>query len=104
MKILIGGDDETAFRLARILMEDHSVVLICSEETKDSIPDQLDVDKVIGNVTSWDVLMQAGANNAALFVACTPSDERNLVACVSAKRAGARRTGCKRRRERPCLR
>lgn len=94
MKILIGGDDETAFRLARILMEDHSVVLICSEETKDSIPDQLDVDRVIGNVTSWDILMQAGANKAALFVACTPSDERNLVACVSAKRAGARRATC----------
>ncbi|MBC8328058.1 MAG: Trk system potassium transporter TrkA [Planctomycetes bacterium] len=94
MKILIGGEDDIAFRLAEALMADHEVSLVCPEEAKNSKADRLDVELIYGDVTTAESLQRANVARAELFIACSPEDERNLVACVTAKRLGARRTTC----------
>ncbi|MDJ0520989.1 MAG: Trk system potassium transporter TrkA [Planctomycetota bacterium] len=95
MRILIGGDDEVAFRLVEALMEDHEVILVCPESAKhENRMARMDAERVIGSMTSPPILRQAGVADADLFVGCSPVDERNLVACVSAKRLGAGRSVC----------
>ena len=93
MRIVIAGDDEIAFRLAEYLMSDHAVVLICSENMSARI-DRLDVEVVFGPVSSSATHHRAHVRDAAVFIACSPHDEQNLVACVVAKRLGAKQTVC----------
>jgi len=95
MRILIGGEDEVAFRLVEALMEDHEVILVCPESAADENRlGRMDAERVTGSMTSPPVLREARVQDADLFVGCSPIDERNIVACVSAKRLGARRSVC----------
>ncbi len=95
MRILIGGEDEVAFRLVEALMEDHEVTLVCPESLADeSRMARMDAERVLGSMTSPPVLREAGVQESDIFVGCSPVDERNLVACVSAKRLGAERSVC----------
>jgi trk system potassium uptake protein TrkA len=94
MRICIGGEDHVAFRLAEALMADHSVVLLLPDEVRDPVLERLDVQVAHGSITAGDALIAAGAPKADLFVACTGVDERNLVACVEAKRLGAQQVTC----------
>jgi trk system potassium uptake protein TrkA len=94
MRIVIGGEDETAFLLAAALMADHTVHLVCPESAGGPRIDRLEVNAVFGELTSTEALRKASVEKADLFVASSPHDERNLVACVVAKHLGARRTAC----------
>ena len=95
MRILIAGADEVAFRLAEALMGDHRVGVLCPERERfEARVASLEVDAHYGSVTSVEDLRSAGVKDADLFIAAGTSDEGNLVACVSAKRLGARRTVC----------
>lgn len=93
MRILIGGEDEVAFRLAEALMADHQLTLVCPESPgHESRIARMDLRRVVGSMTATPVLREAQIGEMDLFVGCSPIDERNLVACVSAKRLGARRS------------
>ncbi|MGE0192308.1 MAG: Trk system potassium transporter TrkA [Planctomycetota bacterium] len=95
MRILIAGADEVAFRLAEALMADHRTGILCPErERYEARVASLEVDAHYGSVTSVEDLRGAGVKEADLFIAAGTSDEGNLVACVSAKRLGAKRTVC----------
>jgi len=94
MQIVIGGEDEVAFGLAEALMGEHGVFLILPESASGPRIDSLDVEPVYGQLTASRTLTRAGVQNADLFIASTPYDEQNLVACVVAKRLGARKTVC----------
>ncbi len=94
MRVCIGGEDHVAFRLAEALMADHSVILVLPDEARDPAIERLDVQIVRGSATSGETLVAAGTGSADLFVACTAVDERNLVACVEAKRLGAGQVTC----------
>ncbi len=94
MRICIGGEDHVAFRLAEALMADHEVTVLIPEDARDSNLDRLDVQVVHGSTTSAEALQAAGVARAALFVACTAVDERNLVAGAEAKRLGATQVTC----------
>lgn len=95
MRILIGGQDEVAFRLVESLMHEHQVTLICDEETaQQGRVTRMDAQVVVGSPTATQVLRRAGVAEAHLFVGCSAEDERNLVACVAAKRLGAARSVC----------
>ena len=94
MRILIGGEDHVAFRLAEAMMNDHAVTVMCPAEAMDPKADRLDVEFFEGLLSSADALKDAGAPRTDVFVACSPLDERNLVACAAARRLGARRTVC----------
>jgi trk system potassium uptake protein TrkA len=94
MRIVIGGNDELAFRLAESLMTDHELSLVCPESARGPRLDRLDVDVVYGSPTATATLRGAGVDEADLFVAALGDDEGNLVACVGAKHVGVGRTTC----------
>ncbi len=94
MRIVISGGDEVAFRLAEELMAHHDVVLLLPEELRGPRTDIMDVQVVHGASVSSTALRKAGVEDADCFVACSHPDERNLVACVAARRIGAQRTIC----------
>jgi len=94
MRVCIAGEDHVAFRLAEALMADHPVVLVLPDDVRDPALERLDVQVVHGTATSGETLQSAGVASAELFVACTSVDERNLVACVEAKRLGAKQVTC----------
>ncbi|MHC4823656.1 MAG: Trk system potassium transporter TrkA [Planctomycetota bacterium] len=94
MRITIGGEDAVAFRLAEALMGDHEVTLIVPHEVRDPALERLDVQVLHGTTSSGSTLKTAEVHKADLFVACTPADERNLVACAEAKRLGAKEVTC----------
>ncbi len=94
MRITIGGEDAVAFRLAEALMADHEVTLIVPEGLRDAALERLEVRIIHGPTSSGKTLKAAEVSNADLFVACTPADERNLVACAEAKRLGATKVTC----------
>lgn len=94
MRIVIAGEDEVAFRLVQALTNEHSVFLICPESAAGPRVDRLDVDPIYGDLTSTDTLHEASSEPIDLFIACSPYDEKNLVACVVAKSIGAKRTVC----------
>ncbi|MHC5010620.1 MAG: Trk system potassium transporter TrkA [Planctomycetota bacterium] len=94
MRILIGGEDEIAFRLAEALMADHEVALLCPESARSARLDKLDVEISHGPITSTDALRHAGVADSDIFVACSSVDENNLVACVTAKHLGAKASVC----------
>lgn len=94
MHIVIAGEDEAAFRLVEALAADHAVFLICPETAAGPRVDRLDVQPIYGDIASLSALRAAGIGSADVFVACSPSDEKNLVACVVAASQGAKRTAC----------
>jgi trk/ktr system potassium uptake protein len=94
MHIVIGGEDEVAYRLAEELMEDHEVVLITPDDARRPVSVTLDVATVRGLTTTSSVLRKARTEKADVFIACSPDDEQNLVACVAARRLGALKTIC----------
>ena len=94
MYVLIAGEDEVAFRTAELLMHKHPVVLIGPEPHAVPRIDRLDVELVPGQPSDPSVLERAHASKAEVFVACTDNDEQNIVACLAARRLGARHHIC----------
>ncbi len=94
MNIVIVGIGEVGSHIARVLIGDgHSVTLV--EEDEEAISraeEQFDAMIVRGHGASPAVLRQAGAADADLFVAVTSVCETNLVAAITARGLGAKRT------------
>ncbi len=94
MNVLIVGASVTAFRLAQELMTRHQVVSIREDSGGQSGFEQLDIETVRGRATSADALKAGRVEHADVFIACTSSDEQNIVACLVAQKLGAKRTIC----------
>lgn len=94
MKVLIAGNDIVGYRIAEALMSDHEVTHVGPESPMSSRFEQLDVRMIEGQVTSPDVMREAGVRDTNVFIATTDTDEQNIVACLAAQRMGARRTVC----------
>ena len=88
MKILIAGSGEVGRTLARELAaEGHDLVMIDSNsETLESTEVQYDLMSVQGNCASMQTLLQADVEKADLLIACTGTDEVNLLCCMTAYR------------------
>lgn len=94
MYILVSGDDEVALAICDVLMSRHQVVLIHPVGFSAPRLDRLDIDRVAGQPSSPDVLLQAQVKRCQVFIACASNDEHNIVACLAARHLGARRTIC----------
>jgi trk system potassium uptake protein TrkA len=94
MNIVIIGDGKVGHRLARQLSsENYNVALIDQSERKlkDSL-NELDVACFVGDGMNAEVQKEADVPNADLVIACTSTDERNMLCCLLAKRLGAKQT------------
>ena len=94
MKIIIFGATEVGCLLATEFFEDHDITIIDKEENRNEEFSKLDISFVHGNACDMNVLKQADIYNTDIFIACTPLDEANIVACLSAKKVGGIRTIC----------
>lgn len=94
MKILIAGDGETGTHLAEQLsVENQDVTLMGTDrERLQELEASYNFMTVVGDPTSVKVLEDCGAGEADLFVAVTPDDNANIVACELAKGCGACRS------------
>ncbi len=69
--------------------EGHSITVIDTEEDVISgVVNSLDCMGIVGNGASFQVQREAGIEHADLLIAVTSSDERNLLCCLIAKKAG----------------
>ena len=90
LNIIIVGCGKVGLTLVEQLSEmgnDITIVDIRSERVQE-ISDRYDVAGVCGNGATHSVLIDAGVNEADLLIAVTGSDERNLLCCLIAKKAG----------------
>lgn len=93
MRIIIAGDGETGTYLAGMLsVENQDVVLIGSDKQRLSdLEAAYNFITHAGSPTSVSDLMQCGADKADIFIAVTPDENINIVACGLAKRCGTKK-------------
>lgn len=94
MKIVIVGLGTIGKTVLRSLSNmGHTIVII--DENKDKVENMIekyDVTGVVGNGACMDILMEAGTQDADLAIFLTNSDELNVFACLTAKKAGVKNT------------
>lgn len=97
MKIVIMGAGKVGKLLCRDLSEEnHEIILIeKNERIFRNVMDQYDITGVVGNGASYDTQMEAGVDNADMFLSLTENDELNMVAAVLAKKIGAEKIGAR---------
>src|SRR5262245_29449269 len=86
--ILIAGGGKVGVNLARELYENgHEVAVIEREPSRAvALSSKLECPVFVGDSSTHDVLENAGATRARVFVAATGSDQDNLIACQVAKK------------------
>ncbi|MFL6277947.1 MAG: NAD-binding protein [Blastocatellia bacterium] len=86
--ILIAGGGKVGVNLARELYESgHEVAVIDVDSARAAaLSNKLECPVFIGDSSTHDVLEEATANRARVFVAATGSDQDNLIACQVAKK------------------
>lgn len=94
MRIIIYGATEVGCLLATEFFEDHDITIIDNEEYRTDEFNKLDISFIQGNASNLEVLKSADIKNADVFIACTPLDEANIVACLTAKKFSGIRTIC----------
>ncbi len=90
MNIIIVGCGKVGYTLVEQLSnEDHDITVIDEKPEKVSyITDELDAMGIVGNGINHRTLLDAGIKTANLLIAVTGDDEKNLLCCVIAKKAG----------------
>ncbi len=94
MKIIIAGCGEVGSHLAKLLSrEEQDITVIDEDSSKLAVLDSnYNLLTVQGRPTSFKTLRQAGVEGCDLFIAVTPFETRNIVACSMAKSLGAEKT------------
>lgn len=93
-RVMIAGGGKVGLRLARELVDTHQVKLIEADRLRcDYLATQLPSTSLIlhGDSTDEDLLEDENVRDMDLFIALTSDDEDNIMACLLAKRLGARR-------------
>jgi trk system potassium uptake protein TrkA len=93
MKIVIAGAGEVGTHLAKMLSdEEQDIIVIDNDEERLQGLDSYNLMTCEGSAISFSVLKEARVDEADLFIAVTPFETRNAVACSMAKSLGAKRT------------
>lgn len=94
MRIVIVGGGQIGSSLARALAADHEVVVIDHDAAVADTFASIDAELIVGSGTSEEIFARAGIKDARFFVATTPLDEVNIVACAIANRMASPETIC----------
>lgn len=83
MKVIILGAGQVGASVAEgLVSEENDITVVDSDAARlAQLQDKLDLRTVCGNAAHPSVLREAGADDADLVIAVTPSDQTNLVAC-----------------------
>ncbi len=86
MNITILGAGQVGAALAQFLAKDNNITVVDTDsERLQKLQDHIDIRTVRGHAAYPSVLEEAGAEDADMLIAVTPSDEVNLLACQIAK-------------------
>ena len=90
MQIIIVGCGKVGGELAEVLSREGNDVTVIdhNESVVDELCDKYDIMGTVGNGASHLVQMEAGVDQADLFIAVTGSDELNLLCCLTARKGG----------------
>lgn len=90
MNIIIAGCGKVGSALAEQLsLEENDITVIDPDaDAVQALTDELDIMGVTGSACEHGTLAEAGIEKADLFIAVTGSDERNLLCCLFARKAG----------------
>lgn len=94
MNIIIAGDGEVGFHLAKMLSgENHNITVVDPhQELLKLIETHTDLLTITGDSTSIEVLEQANVKRADLLIAVLHEEKTNILTCALGKKLGARRT------------
>lgn len=94
MRIVIAGAGKLGYSIAQLLADDQfDVVVIESDpERREIVQSSLDVLAIDGNSCSPLIYEDPDVRDADVFIACTDSDEVNMVSCLMAKKYGIKHT------------
>lgn len=94
MNIIIAGDGEVGFYLAKSLNElDHNITVVDPHsDLLKRLQSDADLLTITGNSTSPEVLEQANVGSCDLFISVLHEENINLITCMVAKRLGAQKT------------
>lgn len=94
MRIVIAGAGEVGSHLAKLLSdEEQDIMLVDPDSERLAVLDaNYNLMTMVGDPTSFTSLREAGVASADLFIAVTPYESNNLVACSIAKTLGAKTT------------
>lgn len=86
MKILIYGITNISYLIIKDLCSEHDIVLVDDYEELPQNFAKLDINFVSGSISDSSVLAGAGTAECGLFIACSRSDEANIVAVWAVSR------------------
>lgn len=94
MNIVIVGAGKVGEELTRSLAkEKHDVVLIEKDGRKlNQLISMADINGIHGNGAIYKTQLEAGVDHCDIFIAVTHSDETNIIAAITARKAGAAKT------------
>lgn len=94
MRIVIAGAGEVGTHLAKLLSrEEQDIMVIDADQAKlASLDANYNLMTLRGNPISFNALHTAGVGKCDLFIAVTPDETQNVLACSMAKSIGAQRT------------
>jgi len=94
MRAIIAGAGEIAYQFARELAETRDTVVILEDGEDTTRFDRLDVQVIAGSAADVEVLAAIEADAEDDFIACSDTDEKNIIACLTAKESSGGRTIC----------
>ncbi len=89
MRIVIAGAGEVGSHLARLLSDEEQDIIVIDEDPERLAPLDSNLMTVCGKPTSFLCQKEARVGSADLFIAVTPYESTNIVACGIAKSFGA---------------
>lgn len=91
--VLIGCGTIGRTILEQLAKEEHSIVIIDENKEKvENLIEKYDIAGVVGNGACLDIQEEANVKDADLVIAVTSHDEINIMACLIAKKVGAKHT------------
>ena len=94
MKIVISGATEIGLQFAKTLTANNDVKVIEPDSKALKQFENFDLQSIVGNPTSLSSLQSAEVENADAFIACTASDEVNVISCLAVKQISKAETFC----------
>lgn len=94
MNIIIAGAGDVGSHLAKLLSHEEQDILVIDEnaEKLQFLDSNFNLMTLAGSPTSFKTLRNARVQTCDLFIAVTPSENDNVVACAMARRLGAKTT------------
>ena len=94
MKVIIVGGGKVGELLCADFSNtfDEVTIIDTNERRVEKLVETYDIKGLIGNGANSDILLEADAANADMFISVTTSDEINMISCIAAKQIGAKYT------------